>query len=246
VVYLACLVAQYPDQTNVATLSELVRSVTALNVETQSVTVQNVTVQSVTVQNAMVQIWAPLNVGIQNGSVQNAVTPNAMDVPVVRSYPGATASMVAHFVVHFAATRTAMVPNARAPNVMVQISAILNVGLQSDSAQSAVTPNAMDVPVVRNYRAATDALAVHYAVTHFAMGFRFVGTALRYAVELLPPGVVHFFAVAVQTLGEVIRLAQVVPVQFVHDCALASHPNPSLYLDQCVSDDLHPRLARTV
>jgi hypothetical protein len=210
-------------------------------VETQSVTAPNATARI-----EKVQISAPLNVGIQNDSVQNAVTPNAMDVPAVRSYRDAMASMAPRFVVHYAATRTSMVPNATAQNEKVQISVPRTVEIQNDSAQNAVTLNATDVPVVRSYRDAMDEMVAHYAVTHFALELHFVAAALRYVVVFRPLEMVHFFAVAVQTLASVIHSAQVAPVQFVHDRASVSRPSLSLCLDRYAPDDLHRCLALPV
>jgi hypothetical protein len=139
-------------------------------------------------------------------------------------------------------------------NVGIQNDLALSVEIQNDSALSVVTQNAMDVPMVRSYQ---DAMAsrlarfvAHYAAIHFAMELHFVAVdrfsvaALRSVVGLLPLEVVHFFAVAVQTLASAIHsLAQVAPVQFVHDRASVSRPNLNLCLDRCVSDDLHRRLA---
>jgi len=95
----------------------MAQNATARIVTARIVTARIVMARIVTARIVMVQISAPPNVVIQNGSAQNAVIPTAMDVPVVRSYLGATASTVPHF----AATQISMVPNAVALSELVQI-----------------------------------------------------------------------------------------------------------------------------
>jgi len=165
----------------------MAQNATARIVTARIVTARIVMARIVTARIVMVQISAPPNVVIQNGSAQNAVIPTAMDVPVVRSYLGATASTVPHF----AATQISMVPNAVALSELVQIAAPRNVGIRTGLVQIAVTP--------------------------FSPEPHFVVAALRCAVEPPLVRVAHFFAFVVQRLVPVIRsAAQVAPARFAH------------------------------